>query len=52
MHILGKVTRRLGYRLDPILVGFEVAENLETQLTSAIGTKASFHNFLIQIAEA
>lgn len=28
VHVLGKVRRGLGYRLDPI--GFEIAENLET----------------------
>lgn len=50
MRVLRKVVGRLGHRLDP--AGFEAAGSLETQLTSAVGTKANFHNFPTQIVEA
>lgn len=50
VQVMRKVVRKLDHRLD--LAGFEVAESLEPQLTSAIGTKANFSIFPIQIAEA
>lgn len=49
VRVMRKVVRRLGHRLDS--AAFEAAECLEPQLASAVGTKASFHNFPIQIAE-
>lgn len=50
MQVLGKVARRFGHKLD--CADFDVEESLEHQWNSAIGAKANFHNFFIQIVGA